>query len=132
MRALILPTALLLQGLPGHAQAPLKLSGDFDGDGQPDRLERQVALGAWKLVVTLAAAPDAPHLVMQGTDYRQGSAPLEVGPPGDYKIEIDGVDARRSIATDLFVYGRRDEDRRYRVFFWQDNAFVTGWMVEPD
>jgi hypothetical protein len=77
---------------------PLMLAtGDFDGDERPDTVERipGARRNSLRIQVRLAARPDSPYFIMEGSPASHVAATeIKVGPAGVYVVDkVTGVES---------------------------------------
>ena len=118
-------------GLAAHAQTQLTVTGDFDGDGKPDTVERRIhANGVWQVIATLSSQPDTALRIIEGDEPGQGSEPIVVTPPGEYDVLFQGADGPRVFTADAFLLERGPYGRR--LVFWHEGALKSAWLKVPD
>jgi hypothetical protein len=131
MRIAAIAGLALLMTAAAEAQAPVlvNLPGDFDGDGKPDRVERNVAKnGAWRIWVWLGSTPQHALGVYEGDDPGLAVEPIEVKPPGAYKVLYKGETKVMTFPHDVILTLRMPRGRS--LTFVENGLLNSAYLVD--
>ncbi len=106
------------------ARQPMSITGDFDRDGLPDRVDLTFADGQYTLNAIRGLRPDDPYLIAGGPEDQAGDV-LELRNGGTF---VAGSSRGRprppaTFSYDIFIYGKSSGQKF--IWSWSVSSFTS-------